>query len=58
MHVLKQCTCDSVAGQMEILQEERGLPDGEREEWSGWASGVESRSPENTLVRAFKMWTE
>lgn len=32
--LLKQCSCDKVAGQMEILEEERSLPDGEGEEWS------------------------
>lgn len=34
MDLLKQCSCDKVAGQMEILEEERSLPDGEGEEWN------------------------
>lgn len=40
MYLLKQCSCDDVAGQLEILQDERSLPDGEGEEGSRWAAGV------------------
>lgn len=38
--LLKQSTWDNVVGQMEILQDERSLPDGEVGEGSGWVSGV------------------
>lgn len=32
VELLKQGSCDKVAGQMEILEKERNLPDGEGEE--------------------------
>lgn len=37
--LLKQDTWDNVVGQMEILQDERNLPDGEGEVGTGWVGG-------------------
>lgn len=50
--LLKQCSCDKVAGQMEILEEERGLPDGEGEEWSVQKVFL----PRTLWLGPFKMW--